>query len=70
VINIDPTTPPDTPALLTLAEVAERLRITERLAYQLTYQRRLPSVKVGRYVRVPASALAEFVNAQTRQVRK
>ncbi|WP_461005938.1 excisionase family DNA-binding protein [Streptomyces capparidis] len=51
--------------LLTVSEVAERLGTTERFPRRLIEERRIAYVKVGRHVRIPESALEEFVQAGT-----
>ena len=49
--------------LLTVGEAAELLGTTERFPRRLISQRRIRFVRVGRLVRIPESALAEFVAA-------
>jgi excisionase family DNA binding protein len=49
--------------LLTVAEAAELLKTTERFPRRLIAERRIRFVKVGRYVRIPESALREFIAA-------
>lgn len=49
--------------LLTVAEAAELLKTSERFPRRLIAERRIRFVKVGRYVRIPESALREFINA-------
>jgi excisionase family DNA binding protein len=59
-----------TPALvrlLTVAQVAELLGTTERFPRRLIQERRIKFVRVGRHVRIPESALAEFLDAGTVQ---
>jgi excisionase family DNA binding protein len=55
--------PPANPEerLLTIEEVAVRLRIGRSTAYRLCQQRRLPTLTIGKAVRVPADALEEWV---------
>lgn len=48
------------PAWLTIREVAERLKLAPSYVYQLARRGDLPHVKRGKYVRVPADALAEW----------
>jgi excisionase family DNA binding protein len=48
---------------LTVAEVAELLGTTERFPRRLIAERRIRFVRVGRYVRIPESALYEFIAA-------
>jgi excisionase family DNA binding protein len=49
--------------LLTVAEAAEILNTTERFPRRLIEQRRIRFVRVGRHVRIPESALREFIAA-------
>jgi len=51
--------------LLTLEEAAAVTSTTERLWRRLVFERRVRYVKVGRYVRVPESAVADFVESHT-----
>jgi excisionase family DNA binding protein len=51
--------------LLTLAQVADLLGTTERFPRRLIAERRIRFVRVGRHVRIPESALREFVAAGT-----
>jgi excisionase family DNA binding protein len=47
---------------LTVAEVAEQLRISRWKVYELIRSRELSSFLVGRCRRIPASAVAELVD--------
>src|ERR1700689_4182815 len=49
--------------LLTVAEAAELLSTTERFPRRLIEQRRIRFTRVGRHVRIPESALREFIAA-------
>jgi excisionase family DNA binding protein len=49
--------------LLTVAQVAELLGTSERFPRRLIAERRIRFVRVGRHVRVPESALGEFIAA-------
>ena len=49
--------------LLTVAQVAELLGTTERFPRRLIAERRIRFVRVGRHVRIPESALREFIAA-------
>jgi excisionase family DNA binding protein len=49
--------------LLTVAEVAELLSTTERFPRRLIAERRIRFVRVGRHVRIPESAVREFIAA-------
>ncbi|MET8185569.1 excisionase family DNA-binding protein [Streptomyces sp. NPDC005078] len=53
--------------LLTVEQAAERLGTTVRFPRRLIAERRIVFVKVGRHVRVPEGALADFVAANTVQ---
>ncbi|MGW3234124.1 excisionase family DNA-binding protein [Streptomyces olivaceus] len=50
---------------LSVDQVAELLGTTVRFPRRLIEERRIRYVKVGRHVRIPASAVAEFVESQT-----
>ncbi|WP_225850949.1 helix-turn-helix domain-containing protein [Streptomyces sp. HPF1205] len=52
---------------LSVAQVAELLGTTERFPRRLVAERRITFVKVGRHVRIPESALAAFIEANTVQ---
>lgn len=47
--------------LLTVAEVAELLGTTERFPRRLIAERRVRFVRIGRHVRIPESAVREFI---------
>jgi excisionase family DNA binding protein len=49
--------------LLTVAQVAELLGTSERFPRRLIAERRIRFVRVGRHVRIPDSALREFIEA-------
>jgi excisionase family DNA binding protein len=55
--------PPPTERLLTLSEVAAILSTSERFPRRLIEERRIRFVRIGRHVRIPYSALAEFIAA-------
>jgi excisionase family DNA binding protein len=48
--------------LMTMAEVAARLRITRQWAYVLARQGVLPSIRINRTVRVDAERLARWLD--------
>jgi excisionase family DNA binding protein len=48
-------------ALLTVAEVARQLRVCRATVYRLCAEGRLGHVRVSNAIRVPASALAEYL---------
>lgn len=49
--------------LLTVAEAAEYLNTSQRFPRRLIAERRIRFVKLGRFVRIPESALREFIAA-------
>jgi excisionase family DNA binding protein len=49
--------------LLTVAEAAEVLRTSERFPRRLIAERRIRFARIGRHVRIPESALREFIAA-------
>lgn len=51
--------------LRTIEEFAELTGTSSRLGRRLVAERRIRYVKVGRYVRIPDSAIAEFLDANT-----
>ena len=50
-------------ALLDIGAVAERLGVTERLVRRLVAERRIPYVKVGRFVRFDPVLVADWIRA-------
>jgi excisionase family DNA binding protein len=57
------TTPTTVERMLTVSQVAELLNTTERFPRRLIAERRIRFARVGRHVRIPESAVAEFVAA-------
>lgn len=53
----------DSERLYTVAEAAEILRTSERFPRRLIAERRIRFTRVGRHVRIPESALTEFISA-------
>jgi excisionase family DNA binding protein len=51
--------------LLTVAEAAELLGTTDSFPRRLITERRIRFVRVGRHVRIPESALREFIAGGT-----
>jgi excisionase family DNA binding protein len=49
--------------LLTVGEVAELLGTKERFPRRLIAERRIRFVRLGRHVRIPESAVREFITA-------
>jgi excisionase family DNA binding protein len=56
-----------TEVLLTVPEAARRLALGRTLVYSLIADGSLPSLKIGRARRIPASALERWVMAQVRE---
>ena len=56
---------PDPDPLLTVQQAGVALGTTERFPRRLVAQRRIRFVRVGRYVRIPRSAVDEFIAAGT-----
>jgi excisionase family DNA binding protein len=54
---------PEVERLLTVVQVAELLGTSERFPRRLIAERRIKFVRFGRHVRVPESALREFIEA-------
>lgn len=50
------------PAVLTVKEAAEVLRCGRNQLYQAVAEGRIPSVRIGRTIRVPRHALEELLN--------
>jgi excisionase family DNA binding protein len=50
---------------LTVAQAAELLGTTERFPRRLIEERRIRFTRIGRHVRIPESALAEYIKAGT-----
>jgi excisionase family DNA binding protein len=54
---------PATDRLLTLEEAAEMLNTKPRFTRRLVAERRIRFTRVGRHVRIPESAVREFIQA-------
>jgi len=61
----NPTEAPRTLQLLDVAEVAERLSVSQRFVRRLVSERRIPYRKLGKFVRFDADEVEEWV-ARTR----
>jgi excisionase family DNA binding protein len=55
---------------LSVDQVAEVLGTTVRFPRRLIEERRITYVKVGRHVRIPESAVREFIDANTVRPRR
>lgn len=51
--------------LLTVDEVAQKLKLSKSMVYLLCQQGKLPTVRFGKSVRIPAEALATWLREQT-----
>jgi excisionase family DNA binding protein len=58
------------PLLLTVDEAAEVLRIGRNGAYAAVANGCLPSVRIGRTIRIPRDALAVLIGADDRATRE
>ena len=54
-----------TSQLLTVAEVADWLRVEPRYVYRLASSGELLRVYIGRYVRIPAISVEAYIDAHT-----
>lgn len=52
------------PDVLAVPDVARVLRIGRNQAYELVRSRTIPSVRIGRSIRVPRTALERFLAAE------
>jgi excisionase family DNA binding protein len=59
-----------TSQLLTVAEVAEWLRVEPRYVYRLASSGELIRVYIGRYVRIPAISVEAYIDAHTVEAAK
>lgn len=55
----------DPDPLLDKRQVAQRLNVGPRFVERLVAEKRIPYVKVGRHVRVRASAIEHFITANS-----
>ncbi|MFF3161595.1 excisionase family DNA-binding protein [Streptomyces sp. NPDC003273] len=55
---------------LSVDQVAEMLGTTVRFPRRLIEERRITYVKVGRHVRIPESAVRDFIRANTVEARR
>ncbi|MCX6464705.1 MAG: helix-turn-helix domain-containing protein [Pseudonocardiales bacterium] len=53
----------DVGAFLTVAEVAERMRVSKMTVYRLVHSGELPAVRFGRSFRVQRGAVDELISA-------
>jgi excisionase family DNA binding protein len=50
-----------------IPEAAQLIGVSRTTVYQLIAQKRLPVIRIGKSMRVPADALREWVRQQTRR---
>ncbi len=50
------------PAFLTVAEVAQTLRLSKMTVYRLIHDQHLPAVRFGRSYRVPSEAATTYIH--------
>ena len=55
--------------VLTLNEIAEYLKVTERTIYRMVADRKIPAFKVGGSWRFRLAEIDEWIKAQTHEVR-
>ncbi len=53
------------PAFLTVAEVADAMRVSRMTVYRLVHSGEMPAIRVGKSYRVPASALEQYLEQAT-----
>jgi len=53
------------PSFLTVAEVADAMRVSRMTVYRLVHAGEMPAIRVGKSFRVPASALEEYLAQAT-----
>lgn len=58
----------DKGAFLTVAEVAEIMRVSKMTVYRLVHAGELPAVRVGRSFRVNEKAVSDYLDASTYEV--
>ena len=49
------------PSFLTVAEVADAMRVSRMTVYRLVHAGEMPAIRVGKSFRVPASALEQYL---------
>ena len=53
---------------LTIAETADRMRISKMGVYRLVHAGHLPAIRVGRSLRIPEDAVLDYLRGQLRNV--
>jgi excisionase family DNA binding protein len=57
------------PMLLNVRQAAERMGISDRMLWQLTHDRKIPHVRIGRRVLYAAADLAAWIDSQKQGCR-
>jgi excisionase family DNA binding protein len=65
VTGVEPLEPPGGP-LFDRSEAAQYLGVTERWMCRVMSERRLPTVKLGRRIKISKASLDDFISASTR----
>ncbi len=60
------TQPTEQPALMTIEECSHYLQISRTHAYQLAAEGKLPTIRLGRSVRIRRDRLAAWIEQQSR----
>lgn len=58
----------DLPLALSVPQVAELLNIGRNTVYELVRSHQLRSVRIGRQIRIPRSALEDYLNGPTNEI--
>ena len=61
---------PKTPLLLKVPQVADLLQVARNVTYELAATGELPSIRIGRSVRVPQDGLTAWVERSTSRANK
>ena len=56
----------DEPAVLTVEEAAKALRIGRSAAYAAVHRGQIPSIRIGRKLRVPRAALEQLLSGSAK----
>lgn len=58
------------PLFLTVYEAAELLRLKRSTAYELIRRGAIPSIRLGRFIRIPRSSILAMANGSNSRGRK
>jgi excisionase family DNA binding protein len=58
------------PDLLTVEQTAQKMNIGRTTVYGLLRDGELPRVRIGHLVRIPASAVREWIDRQTEETKR